>query len=197
MPWYFKHLKSLPWKCTCKKSAWITCAIFEDYLRALDVTMGSKKRKVVVSLSFWSQQFIIVRNLCMVSPCWYNCSPATHEASCCQDINLWLRKKFACLLLQHLIPGSSNSGTLSALTAVWQTLDYSIPTSCFERPGFDSRTVGDQNPQEHESSAWESLQKELKLCPVFESYIIIDYHVVAYGKQSTKVHYMRNKWIKN
>ena len=59
-------------------------AIFEDYLSALDVTMGSIKRKVVVPLSFWSKEFIFVRNLYGISPSWYNCCPATHGASYCQ-----------------------------------------------------------------------------------------------------------------
>jgi hypothetical protein len=36
-PQCFKHVKCLPCKYTSNKFAWITCAVFKDYLRTLGV----------------------------------------------------------------------------------------------------------------------------------------------------------------
>jgi hypothetical protein len=39
---------NLPYKHTSNNSAWMTCIIFEDYLRALVAKVVSKSRKIVV-----------------------------------------------------------------------------------------------------------------------------------------------------
>jgi hypothetical protein len=47
-PHSFKNVRKLPTKYVANRKAWITHAIFTDYLRALDAKMSSRSRKLLV-----------------------------------------------------------------------------------------------------------------------------------------------------
>jgi hypothetical protein len=49
-PCYFQHVRQLPTKYAANRKVWVTQAIFNDYLRALDAKMSSQNRKVLLFL---------------------------------------------------------------------------------------------------------------------------------------------------
>jgi hypothetical protein len=49
-PHCFKNVRQLPTKYVANRKAWVTQAIFTDYLRALDAKMSSHNRKILLFL---------------------------------------------------------------------------------------------------------------------------------------------------
>ena len=47
-PRAFNSVKALPCRYKNNKSAWMTCEIFEDYLKYLDRQMVLKRRKIII-----------------------------------------------------------------------------------------------------------------------------------------------------
>jgi hypothetical protein len=45
-PHCFKNVRQFPTKYVANRKAWVTQAIFTDYLRALDAKMSSQNRKI-------------------------------------------------------------------------------------------------------------------------------------------------------
>lgn len=200
-PRCFKNIKVLPCRYENNKTAWMTCAIFEQYLRSLDARMGCKNRKILLFVDHCPAHPVVngLRNVeVRFLPANTTSVLQPMDQGIIKVLKQRFRKRLVCKIILKMKPGCqpyklSILDAMHYLSACWDSIEPSTISNCFRKAGFiigeasaPQQETADIDEDEENNVAWERLQDKLNFTCSFQTYASVDDNVLPTEQQTVE-----------
>jgi hypothetical protein len=185
----FKNVTQLPTKYVANRKAWVTQAIFTDYLRALDAKMSSQNRKILLFLDqcAYLQDTSFLKNVKVVFFS-LNCTSVLQplDQGIIRSFKHYYRKQLVRktihmidhkLLLDATLMKVNILDALHFIAESWRCVTHTIVVNCFQKYGFNLNQTNDAEDVTELSIA-ENEWGKLKAGVSFKEYVCCDDNVV-------------------
>ncbi|KAJ8897154.1 hypothetical protein PR048_002500 [Dryococelus australis] len=187
-PQCFSNTKTFPCKYINNKSAWMTSAIFEGYVRALDAKMVCNNRKILLFMDHCPARPVIsnLRNIKIefLPP---NSTSVLQpmDQGVIKILKHQFHKHFVSRLITRMVNGKTSVHKINILdamhyfAAVWDTMESKSIENCFKKAGFGNfptelQEINCVTPGTSACNSWNILQEQLNVSCSFEDYVSAD-----------------------
>jgi hypothetical protein len=194
-PRFFRNTRLLPCTYHHNKSAWMTCAICQEFLVSLDRRMASKSREILLFVDHCPAHPKDVRNFKNVQVEFFPANTTSVLQPMDQGIMKALKQKFCrsfVLRLLQRLHSNQDSYKMSLLDAVSMLamgrnlIGKDIIANLFRKAGFitnaEPATQNEDGDDEVSCDEWPKLQEKLNIRSTFEEFVQADDALPSHGK---------------
>jgi hypothetical protein len=194
-PRCFRNTKLLQCTYCHKKTAWITCEIFQEFIGSLERRIASKSRKILLFVDHYPAYPKDISNLKNVQ---VECFPANMTAvlqPMDQGIIKALKHKFCRSVVLRLLQRLNSNrdsykmfllGAVSMLAMAWNLVGKDVIANCLRKAGFitnaEPAIQNKDGDDEVSCDEWPKLQEKLNITSTFEKIVQADDALPSHGE---------------